>query len=162
MLRPTAYPFATDHIEAIIETTAALIESGAAYEADGDVFFEAQRFPGYGQLNGISIEELAKRENPESKREEKKRGPLDFLLWQRCEPDEPSWPSPWCDGRPGWSIECTAMSRGTWGTRSTSTGAGATSSFPTTRTRSHRRRARPDSRRSAATGCTTGCSSWTG
>lgn len=130
VLRPTAYPFATDHIDAIIETTKALIASGAAYEADGDVFFEAQRFPSYGQLNGIAIEELAKRENPESKREEKKRGPLDFLLWQRCEPDEPSWPSPWCDGRPGWSIECTAMSRGHLGDQIDIHGGGSDLIFP--------------------------------
>ena len=130
VLRPTAYPFATDHIDAIIETTARLIESGAAYEVDGDVFFEAERFPGYGQLNGISIAELAKRENPESKREEKKRGPLDFLLWQRCEPDEPSWPSPWCDGRPGWSIECTAMSRGHLGDQIDIHGGGRDLLFP--------------------------------
>lgn len=65
VLRPTAYPFATDHIDAIIETTQALIDSGAAYEVDGDVFFEAERFSGYGRLNGISMAELAKRENPE-------------------------------------------------------------------------------------------------
>ena len=67
-------------------------------------------FPRYGRLNGVTLEELAKRENPESKREHKKRGPLDFLLWQVTEPGEPSWDSPWGPGRPGWSIECTAMS----------------------------------------------------
>ena len=130
VLRPTAYPFATSHIPEIIEATQALIESGAAYEVDGDVFFEADRFADYGQLNGISIEELAKRENPESKREEKKRGPLDFLLWQCCEPDEPSWPSPWGDGRPGWSIECTAMSRGHLGDQIDIHGGGRDLLFP--------------------------------
>jgi cysteinyl-tRNA synthetase len=110
VLRPTAYPFATDHIPEIIETTAELIRRGHAYAVDGDVFFEAASFARYGALNGVSIEELATRENPESKRPEKKRGPLDFLLWQQVDPGDPSWESPWGPGRPGWSIECTAMS----------------------------------------------------
>jgi cysteinyl-tRNA synthetase len=110
VLRPTVYPRATDHIPQIIESTREIIANGCGYEVDGDVFFEAARFEGYGKLNGATIAELAKRENPESKREWKKRGPLDFLLWQQTEPDEPSWDSPWGPGRPGWSIECTAMS----------------------------------------------------
>jgi cysteinyl-tRNA synthetase len=110
VLRPSAYPCATDHIPRIIEMTSAIIRNGCGYAVDGDVFFEAAAFPPYGRLNGVSIAELAKRENPESKREHKKRGPLDFLLWQRAEPGEPSWESPWGRGRPGWSIECSAMS----------------------------------------------------
>jgi cysteinyl-tRNA synthetase len=110
VLRPTAYPFATDHIAQIITTTQRIIDEGCAYVVDGDVFFEAEKFPGYGKLNGTTIAELAKRENPESKREWKKRGPLDFLLWQQVDPGDPSWDSPWGRGRPGWSIECTAMS----------------------------------------------------
>ena len=110
VLRPSAYPFATDHIPQIIDTTQRLIDRGHAYEVDGDVFFEAATFPGYGKLNGTTVAELAKRENPESKREWKKRGPLDFLLWQEVDPGDPSWESPWGTGRPGWSIECTAMS----------------------------------------------------
>ena len=130
VLRPSAYPFATDHIERIIGQTQALIDAGRAYEVDGDVFFEAERFPGYGQLNAATIAELAKRENPESKREEKKRGPLDFLLWQRCDEDEPSWPSPWCDGRPGWSIECTAMSTAHLGEQIDIHGGGSDLVFP--------------------------------
>lgn len=109
VLRPTVYPRATDHIEQIIECTSSMIDHGCAYVVDGDVFFEAEAFPRYGRLNGTTIEELAKRENPESKREYKKRGPLDFLLWQQVDPGDPSWESPWGPGRPGWSIECTAM-----------------------------------------------------
>lgn len=111
VLRPTAYPRATDHIPEIIETTAKIIENGCGYVVDGDVFFEAAAFPRYGRLNGVTAAELAKRENPESKREWKKRGPLDFLLWQQVDPGDPTWDSPWGPGRPGWSIECTAMSR---------------------------------------------------
>ena len=78
VLRPSVYPLATEHIAQIVEATQALLDSGHAYEVDGDVFFEAERFAGYGQLNAASIADLAKRENPESKREEKKRGPLDY------------------------------------------------------------------------------------
>ena len=110
VLRPSAYPFATDHIPEIIETTARLLERGHAYAVDGDVFFEAETFARYGRLNGLALEELGKLENPESKRAHKKRGPLDFLLWQQVDPGDPSWESPWGPGRPGWSIECTAMS----------------------------------------------------
>jgi cysteinyl-tRNA synthetase len=110
VLRPSAYPFATDHIPEIIEATAKLIEKGHAYEVDGDVFFEAASFPRYGELNGLSHQALGKLENPESKRAEKKRGHLDFLLWQQVDPGDPFWDSPWGPGRPGWSIECTAMS----------------------------------------------------
>ncbi len=110
VLRPTVYPRATDHIPEIIETTRLIIENGCGYEVDGDVFFEASKFARYGRLNGVTLDELAKRENPESKREYKKRGPLDFLLWQQVDPGDPSWDSPWGPGRPGWSIECTAMS----------------------------------------------------
>ncbi len=110
VLRPSAYPFATDHIPEIIETTARLIDRGHAYVVDGDVFFEAESFTRYGRLNGLSLTELGELENPESKRAHKKRGPLDFLLWQQVDPGDPSWESPWGPGRPGWSIECTAMS----------------------------------------------------
>lgn len=110
VLRPTVYPYATDHIGQIVAATEQLVARGYAYEVDGDVFFAVERFPRYGRLSGNTLDELAKRENPEAKRPEKRRHPLDFLLWQRSEPDEPSWPSPWGPGRPGWSIECTVMS----------------------------------------------------
>lgn len=130
VLRPHAYPFATDHIPQIIETTAKIIEQGCAYEVDGDVFFEAEAFPRYGRLNGVAAAELAKRENPESKREHKKRGPLDFLLWQQVDPGDPSWESPWGPGRPGWSIECTAMSREHLGNQIDIHGGGRDLVFP--------------------------------
>ena len=110
VLRPSVYPFATDHIPEIIEATARLVEKGFAYVVEGDVFFEAEKFERYGELNGLSHAELGELENPESKRAEKKRGHLDFLLWQQVDPGDPSWESPWGPGRPGWSIECTAMS----------------------------------------------------
>lgn len=130
VLRPSVYPHATDHIPQIISATEQIIANGYAYEVDGDVFFEAAKFEGYGSLNGVTIEELAKRENPESKREWKKRGPLDFLLWQETAPDEPSWESPWGRGRPGWSIECTAMSTDHLGPQIDIHGGGRDLMFP--------------------------------
>ncbi|MBI5947100.1 MAG: cysteine--tRNA ligase [Chloroflexi bacterium] len=130
VLRPTVYPRATDHIPEIIETTRRIIENGCGYEVDGDVFFEAARFARYGRLNGVTLEELAKRENPESKREYKKRGPLDFLLWQQVDPGDPSWDSPWGLGRPGWSIECTAMSSTHLGPQIDIHGGGSDLIFP--------------------------------
>jgi cysteinyl-tRNA synthetase len=84
---------------------------------DGDVFFDTAAFDRYGRLNGQSIEELEKQENVESKREHKKRNKLDFLLWQLVDPGDPFWESPWGPGRPGWSIECTAMSVAHLGTQ---------------------------------------------
>lgn len=130
VLRPTSYPFATDHIPQIIEATARLIENGHAYEVDGDVFFETSTFERYGALNGVPLAELGKLENPESKRAHKKRGHLDFLLWQLTEPDEPSWESPWGPGRPGWSIECTAMSMAHLGEQIDIHGGGSDLRFP--------------------------------
>ena len=109
-LRPTVYPLATEHIDQIIETTQRILANGQGYAVDGDVFFDVASFPRYGRLNGVTLEELGTRDNPEAKDAEKRRGPLDFLLWQRVEPGDPSWESPWGPGRPGWSIECTAMS----------------------------------------------------
>jgi cysteinyl-tRNA synthetase len=130
VLRPHAYPFATDYIPQIIETTQRIIAAGRAYEVDGDVFFEVATMPTYGALNGLTLEALAKRENPESKREEKKRGHLDFLLWQRTEEGEPCWQSPWGLGRPGWSIECTAMSMTLLGNRIDIHGGGSDLKYP--------------------------------
>ncbi len=130
VLRPHAYPFATDYIPQIIETTQKIIEAGRAYVVGGDVFFEVSTFSDYGRLNGITLEALGKLENPESKREEKKRGHLDFLLWQTTEPDEPSWDSPWGPGRPGWSIECTAMSMALLGEQIDIHGGGSDLKYP--------------------------------
>jgi cysteinyl-tRNA synthetase len=130
VLRPTAYPFATDYIPEMIEATERLIAKGHAYAVDGDVFFEAATFPAYGQLNQLSHAALGKLENPESKRAEKKRGHLDFLLWQRMSPGEPSWDSPWGPGRPGWSIECTAMSVAILGSQIDIHGGGSDLIYP--------------------------------
>jgi len=109
--RATVNPRATEHIPEIIRLVETLIEKGHAYAVEnGDVYFSVRSFPGYGKLSGQNIDDL---ENGASERidpTELKRDPLDFALWKGEKPGEPSWDSPWGKGRPGWHIECSAMS----------------------------------------------------
>jgi len=86
----------------------ALMEMGHAYESDGDVYFSVRSFPGYGKLSGHRVDELISGARVEP--DERKRDPLDFALWKGMKPGEPWWESPWGPGRPGWHIECSAMS----------------------------------------------------
>ena len=107
--RATENPRATQHIDDIIHLVQTLIDKGHAYPADnGDVYFSVRSFPGYGKLSGQNIDDLENgaRVDPT----EQKRDPLDFALWKGEKPGEPSWDSPWGKGRPGWHIECSAMS----------------------------------------------------
>ena len=107
--RATANPRATEHIEEIISLVQTLIGKGHAYATEnGDVYFSVRSFPGYGKLSGQNIDDLENgaRVDPT----EEKRDPLDFALWKAEKPGEPSWDSPWGKGRPGWHIECSAMS----------------------------------------------------
>jgi cysteinyl-tRNA synthetase len=106
--RPDIEPLATEHIGDMVAHIAHLIERGAAYESAGDVYFAVDRFPTYGALSGQPLEELQAGARVEPG--EKKRSPLDFALWKAAKPGEPSWDSPWGRGRPGWHIECSAMS----------------------------------------------------
>lgn len=106
--RATHNPLATEHMDEIIGLVAALIEKGHAYETDGDVFFDVSSFPKYGALSKQSLEELQSGARIEIN--ERKKHPLDFALWKAKKEGEPSWPSPWGEGRPGWHIECSAMS----------------------------------------------------
>ena len=106
--RATHYPRATDHIENIISMVVTLIEKGHAYEVDGDVYFEVSTFPEYGKLSKQTIDEL--QSGARINVDERKKHPLDFALWKSHKPGEPSWESPWGKGRPGWHIECSAMS----------------------------------------------------
>ncbi|MCF6097579.1 cysteine--tRNA ligase [Thermovorax subterraneus] len=105
--RADVHPRATEHIDDIIEFIKVLIEKGYAYVVDGDVYFSAKSFPGYGKLSGQNLEELEAGARVEPG--EKKRDPMDFALWKAKKPGEPAWPSPWGEGRPGWHIECSVM-----------------------------------------------------
>ena len=107
--RASVNPRATEHIQDIIDLVQTLIEKGHAYPAsNGDVYFSVRSWPGYGKLSGQNIDDLENgaRVDPT----EEKRDPLDFALWKGQKPGEPAWPSPWGMGRPGWHIECSAMS----------------------------------------------------
>ncbi len=106
--RATFNPRATHEIDEIIRLVTTLIEKGHAYEKDGDVYFSVSSFPEYGKLSKQSIDELKSGARIEV--DERKNDPLDFALWKSSKPGEPFWSSPWGEGRPGWHIECSAMS----------------------------------------------------
>ena len=107
-LPATHYPRATQEVGPIIEMVQGLIDRGYAYEVDGDVYFRVRAFPGYGKLSHRDIDDLLSGARIEV--DERKADPLDFALWKAVKPGEPSWDSPWGPGRPGWHIECSAMS----------------------------------------------------
>ncbi len=102
------FPRATEHIRDIIAMIEKLVENGHAYEVEGDVFYDVEKFDGYGKLSGKKIEDLISGSRIEIN--DQKRNPLDFTLWKNAKEGEPSWESPWGKGRPGWHIECSAMS----------------------------------------------------
>ncbi len=106
--KPTHEPRATMHIPDIINLVQGLIDRGHAYESNGDVYYAVRSFGPYGKLSGKNIEDLEAGARVEPG--EAKRDPLDFALWKKSKPGEPSWDSPWGKGRPGWHIECSAMS----------------------------------------------------
>ena len=108
LLPPTHEPKATEHIPEIISLIRRLEEKGMAYRIDGDVFFPVERFPGYGKLSRRKLEELEAGARVEV--DERKRSPMDFALWKASKEGEPFWESPWGEGRPGWHVECSAMS----------------------------------------------------
>ena len=107
--RASVHPRATEHINEIIDLIQKLVDKKVAYVAkNGDVYYSVRAFPGYGKLSGQNIDELENgaRVDPT----EEKKDPLDFAVWKAEKPGEPSWDSPWGKGRPGWHIECSAMS----------------------------------------------------
>ncbi|MEF8847659.1 MAG: cysteine--tRNA ligase, partial [Candidatus Thermoplasmatota archaeon] len=106
--RADEYPKASETIEDMIEMVEKIVENGYGYESDGDVYFSVEKFEGYGKLSGQNIEEMKAGARIEPG--EKKKRPLDFTLWKKAKPGEPSWDSPWGKGRPGWHIECSTMS----------------------------------------------------
>lgn len=105
---PDITPKATDHIEDMLHIVKTLVQKGIAYPVDGDVYFSVKKFPGYGKLSGRNVDDM--RAGARVEVDERKQDPLDFALWKASKPGEPSWESPWGPGRPGWHIECSAMS----------------------------------------------------
>ena len=131
---PDIRPKATEEIPAMIELVEELIKGGHAYEVEGDVYFSVRSFPEYGKLSGRNIDEMESghRELRADGQgiEDRKRDPLDFAVWKAAKPGEPSWDSPWGKGRPGWHIECSAMSRKYLGLPFDIHGGGADLVFP--------------------------------
>ncbi len=122
------YPRATEYIDRMIEIIQGLIASGHAYDVDGDVYFRIGSFPAYGQLSNRSPEEMEAGARIEV--DPRKEDPMDFALWKASKEGEPSWPSPWGPGRPGWHIECSAMSLSLLGEQFDIHGGGQDVLFP--------------------------------
>ena len=129
VLRPDHEPRATAHIAEMQAMIGRLLDNGHAYVADnGDVYYAVASFPGYGRLSGKDPQDL--RAGARVEVGEGKRDPLDFALWKAAKPGEPAWESPWGPGRPGWHIECSAMSTGCLGNHFDIHGGGADLMFP--------------------------------
>ena len=127
--KPDLEPRATEYVPQMQAMIRRLQERNLAYQsASGDVNYAVRRFPGYGKLSGKSLDELraGERVNVDASKED----PLDFVLWKRAKPDEPKWPSPWGDGRPGWHIECSAMGTTLLGEQFDIHGGGMDLQFP--------------------------------
>ncbi|MGW4579420.1 cysteine--tRNA ligase [Rhodococcus aetherivorans] len=105
VLPPSVEPRATGHVTQMVELMQRLIDAGHAYAADGNVYFDVLSYPEYGRLSGHRIDDVHQGESAGSG----KRDPRDFTLWKAAKPGEPSWPTPWGRGRPGWHLECSAM-----------------------------------------------------
>lgn len=106
--RATIEPKATEHINQIIQFIEKLITAGFAYQIEGDVYYSVEKFKEYGKLSGRKLEEMEAGARIDV--DERKHNPFDFVLWKSAKPGEPSWKSPWGEGRPGWHIECSVMS----------------------------------------------------
>lgn len=129
LMRPTIEPTATGSIEEIISMIETLVEKGYAYQgSNGDVFYAVKKFDGYGKLSGKQIDDLQSGARIDV--DDAKRDPLDFVLWKAAKPGEPKWDSPWGEGRPGWHIECSAMSTTHLGNEFDIHGGGMDLQFP--------------------------------
>ena len=127
--KPDHEPRATEYVPQMLELIAQLEQNGLAYQAaDGDVNFAVRKFPGYGKLSGKSLDDLRAGERVEV--DIAKNDPLDFVLWKHAKVGEPSWASPWGNGRPGWHIECSAMSSDLLGKHFDIHGGGQDLQFP--------------------------------
>jgi L-cysteine:1D-myo-inositol 2-amino-2-deoxy-alpha-D-glucopyranoside ligase len=131
-LPPDEYPRATQHIPQMVALIERLLAKGLAYRAEGNVYFSIDADPSYGELSHLAREEMLPIANERGNVPDMpgKRHPLDFVLWQRSLPDEPAWEAPWGAGRPGWHIECSAMSMAYLGTRFEIHGGGGDLLFP--------------------------------
>jgi L-cysteine:1D-myo-inositol 2-amino-2-deoxy-alpha-D-glucopyranoside ligase len=131
-LPPDRYPRATEHIPEMLRMIERLLERGHAYRAEGHVYFDVASWPAYGELSRLPRDAMLPVANERGNVPDMpgKRDPLDFVLWQPSATDEPSWESPWGPGRPGWHIECSAMSSAYLGTRFEIHGGGADLAFP--------------------------------
>ncbi|RXZ44192.1 cysteine--tRNA ligase [Crenobacter cavernae] len=129
IIRPDFEPRATEHVPGMVAMIERLIANGKAYPAaNGDVYYAVREFEGYGKLSGKSLEDLRAGERVDV--DLNKRDPLDFVLWKAAKPGEPSWTSPWGEGRPGWHIECSVMSEKLLGDHFDIHGGGADLQFP--------------------------------
>jgi len=128
--RPDADPHATAYVDKMVDFIAELIMRGHAYETSDGVYFSVETLPGYGLLARQSLESLRAGASERLDEPEDKRGPFDFALWKKAKPGEPTWPSPWGDGRPGWHIECTVMSLALLGDDFDLHGGGQDLAFP--------------------------------
>jgi len=128
-LAPDIEPKATDSIDQMLYMIKSLVDKGIAYQGhNGDVYYSVRNFEGYGKLSGKNLDELEAGARVDV--ESDKRDPLDFVLWKMTKPNEPNWTSPWGDGRPGWHIECSAMSTHHLGNHFDIHGGGSDLSFP--------------------------------
>ncbi len=125
---PVVEPKATESIDEMIRFTEVLVEKGYAYAAGGDVYFSVEKFAGYGKLSGQDKDQMLHGVRIDA--DEKKRHQLDFALWKEAKPGEPSWGSPWGQGRPGWHIECSVMSTNILGPQFDIHGGGLDLIFP--------------------------------
>ncbi|MGI8881945.1 MAG: cysteine--tRNA ligase [Jatrophihabitans sp.] len=127
-LPPTLEPRASGHVTQMVSLIQRLIESGHAYPSDGDVYFDVRTYPQYGALSGQKLD--AMQPAGDSVGEHRKHDPRDFALWKAAKPGEPTWPTPWGDGRPGWHLECSAMASNYLGARFDIHGGGLDLIFP--------------------------------
>jgi cysteinyl-tRNA synthetase len=125
-LPPSYAPRATGHVTQMVELMQRLIDKGHAYDVDGDVYFDVRSFPEYGALSGQRLDGVEQGETAVRG----KRDPRDFTLWKAAKPGEPSWPTPWGDGRPGWHLECSAMATAYLGSTFDIHGGGLDLIFP--------------------------------
>ena len=129
VLPPNEEPRATRHMQEIIDMIQALLDKGYAYQArNGDVYYDVSKFASYGKLSGKQLDDL--RAGARIAVDEAKDDPLDFVLWKAAKPEEPSWDAPWGAGRPGWHIECSAMSTTCLGNHFDIHGGGLDLQFP--------------------------------